>query len=104
MFASCGPPREFHARLDHFIDDASRLLALTSQGVNNEKFGDQLATVRADFDLLTKTWPSGYKPGVMREFELAMQGWQLTYTVWNRSLRHPGDDELDVATTPELMT
>jgi hypothetical protein len=100
---SCGPPREFQGRLDHFIDDASRLSALTSQGVNNEKFGDQLATVRADFDLLTKAWPSGYKPRAKQEFERALQGWQLTYTVWNRSLRRPGNDELDAATNPELM-
>jgi hypothetical protein len=104
MFASCGPPGEFRERLDHFIDDASRLSALTSQGVNNEKFGDQLATVRADFDLLDKAWPISYKLRAKHEFELAMQGWQLTYTVWNRSLRRPGDDELDVATNPQLMT
>lgn len=104
MFSSCSPPREFQARLDHLINDASRLMALTSQGVNNEKFGDQLATVRADFDLLTNAWPSGYKPRARQEFELAMQGWQLTYTVWNRSLRRPGDDELDVQTNPQLMT
>lgn len=104
MLGSCGPPREFLGRLDHFINDASRLSALTSQGVNNEKFGDQLATVRADFDLLAKAWPSSYKPRAKKEFDLAMQGWQLTYTVWNRSLRRPGDDELDVATNPELMT
>lgn len=42
-----GVSGKFKQDLEKFVVEASRLNALTEQGVNHEKFGDQLATVTA---------------------------------------------------------
>lgn len=81
-----GVPEKFKADLDAFVANATRLEALTSQGVNRDRFGDQLATVRAQFDLLGREWPSDYKLMAKTQFSQAIHGWTLTYTVWNAEI------------------
>ncbi|MDQ6626067.1 MAG: hypothetical protein M3Y69_08010 [Verrucomicrobiota bacterium] len=103
MLVSCGPSRELKDHLARFVHDAARLVALTSQGVSYNNFGDQLATVRADFDLLSMTWPPKYNPRAKAEFKAAMLGWELVHEVWTSNLERPGNDELTAAKYPELI-
>jgi hypothetical protein len=81
---------KFQRDLDQFVADASRLDALTIQGVNRYKFGDQLATVSADFSILFSEWPSSYSSTKRVLFEKAVKGWSLTYAVWTSQ---PSDSE-----------
>ena len=71
---------------------------MTSQGVNNASFGEQLASTAAAFDLLAPSWPADYKPTAKREFELALGGWKLLYQLWRRDIISVGhlcyDDRL----------
>jgi len=74
--------QKFRADLDQFISSASRLVALTSQGVNLEKFSDQLATVSGSFAILDGEWPHGEKASARLQFQRAVDEWKLLRSVW----------------------
>lgn len=86
LFTSPQPPAAVRPNLEKFIEAGSRLNSLTSQGVSNYSFGEQLATTAAPFDLLAPSWPSGYQPAAKGEFESALRGWKLLYHLWTRQI------------------
>jgi hypothetical protein len=80
----------FRDNLRKFVEQGSRLAALTEQGVSFDRFGDQLASATATYDLLDSTWPKHYKPDAKKEFGEAVIGWKLVHQLWsmhNRSDR-----------------
>jgi len=78
LIVSCGQrgtkiPEKFQRDLDRFISDATRLNALTEQGANYSDFGNQLATVSADFTIADAQWPEKYKELARLEFRTAIE-------------------------------
>lgn|SRR5437773_3716220 len=111
LIVSCGRPgpkipEEFQRDLDRFISDATRLNALTEQGVNYSEFGNQLATVSADFTIADGKLPEKYKELARLEFQTAIEQWKLAYRIWHSQIDHDSrfihsPDEL---TDPQLIS
>ncbi|MFZ1220612.1 MAG: hypothetical protein WAO00_15060 [Chthoniobacterales bacterium] len=98
-------PEKFQRDIDRLISDGTRLNALTEQGVNYSEFGNQLATVSADFTIADAEWPQQHKPLARVQFQTAIDQWKLIYTIWHSQIEHDASfvhlkDEL---TDPNLI-
>lgn len=99
-------PEKFQRDLDRFISDATRLNALTEQGVNYSDFGSQLATVSSDFTIVDAEWQNKHKELARLQFQTAIEQWKLVYKIWHSQIEHDAlfshlKDEL---TDPELIS
>lgn len=99
-------PAKFQRDLEQFIADATRLNALTEQGVNYSDFGNQLATVSAAFTIADAEWPSKHKGLARLQFRTALDQWKLVYRIWHAQIDHDArfvhsPDEL---TDPQLIS
>ena len=87
----------FRTQLLSYLKSAGRLASLTSQGVNIRDFAEQLATVRAELELLEQTWPTELQETALPRFKKSMGVYGLTLKLWNAKL-----DKKDEPTEPNI--
>lgn len=75
-------PELFKTQVLNYIKAAGKLDSLTTQGVNITEFRDQLASVRAELDLLEQTWPQDLDRGAMKQFNDSIIAYDLTHRLW----------------------
>lgn len=77
----------FLQKIDSLVHQASKLAALTSQGVNNGEFNSQLAAVHAEYDLLKVKWREKDWPDGGSKFALAVGSWDTVLIFWNIDIK-----------------
>ena len=75
-------PELFRTQLLNYVKAAGKLDSLTTQGVNIAEFGAQLASVRAELDLLVETWPADIDRSAIKHFNDSIVSYNLTYRLW----------------------
>jgi hypothetical protein len=96
LLCSCSPlTNAFRDNLRKFVEQGSRLAALTEQGVTFDRFGDQLASATATHDLLESTWPKSYKADAKQEFAETVIGWKIVHQLWSMHNRSERDAIFD---------
>jgi len=79
------------ARVLNFIEKATKLTAMTEQGVAFTPFTDQLAEVKSVWQTLTLiNWPETWNRE-KANFESAIEGWGLAKEIWERKLKMSSD-------------
>jgi hypothetical protein len=72
----------FKEQLTRFLEESTKLNAMSEQGVNYNDFKQQLANVKGAYDLANATWPSDFAPGVHQSILKTFDGWDLALYVW----------------------
>lgn len=80
---------DLHQKIDSLTHEASKLTAMTSQGVAFSEFRSQLASVHAGYDLLKEEWKVRAQPAGYGSFALAVSEWDLALIFWSRSVNRP---------------
>jgi hypothetical protein len=68
-------------QLTRFLEEGTKLNAMTEQGVNYNDFQQQLATGKGAYDLAIATCPSGFIPEAQVDIEKAFEGWGLALSM-----------------------
>lgn len=69
-----------------FIEEASKLSALTKSGVNYLDYKDQLVNVHSKFDTLDTLWTSNFLQENRASINKAIEGWDLAQSLWELKL------------------
>jgi hypothetical protein len=75
----------------NYVKAAGKLDALITQGVNNTRFSDQLANVRAEFELLEQTWPKDVDRAAIKQFKDSLAAYDLALKLWNGKIKQHDD-------------
>lgn len=75
-------PELFKTQTLNYVKAAGKLSSLATQGVNISEFRDQLATVRAELDLLEQTWPADLERDTMKQFNDSVIAYDLSLQLW----------------------
>lgn len=68
-------PARFRTQADRLLEEGATLTAMTTQGVKQETFANQLAAVKGPYDLMLASWPSQLDEEIKRSLERAFQAW-----------------------------
>lgn len=79
----------FYQKIESLMQPASKLAAMTTQGVNFNDFNSQLASVHAEYDLLKTQWEKEEWPLGYGSFGSAVGDWDLALLFWKRDLKLP---------------
>lgn len=81
------------SRVLNFIEKASKLAAMTDQGVAFTPFSDQLAEVKSVWQtLIIVNWPETWNRE-RANFESAIEGWSLAKEIWERKITMSSNPE-----------
>ncbi len=83
-------PAKFKTEVKQFLIESDKLNIMTSQGVTNSDFRNQLANVKSDYNQLENSWPSALTTE-KSNFDEALRGWDLTLQVWDDGLKRSGN-------------
>ena len=79
---------EFKSNLNGFLSEADKLNIMTSQGVTNNDYRNQLAQVKSKYIILGNTWSPSVE-GDKALFDKAITMWDLTLKVWDAEINGP---------------
>jgi hypothetical protein len=92
-----------HQKIDSLLQQASKLAAMTTQGVNFNDFNSQLASVHAEYDLLSNRWEQENWPRGQESMCSALTKWDLALGFWKRD-RRLSESSYHLSTDPELLS
>ncbi len=94
-------PKEFKSQIQLFLVEGERLDAMTTQGVNNGDFRDQLVEVKSSFNIFEKQWPRSLRQE-KKEMQGAINLWNATLELWDFGIDYCYDDLSGCLITSEM--
>jgi hypothetical protein len=76
----------FKKQITRFLEEGTKLNAMTEQGVNYADFGQQLASAKGPYELASTAWPPGFATGAQDAIDHALEGWNLAIELWARNI------------------
>ena len=76
----------FKEQITRFLEEGTKLEAMTEQGVNYADFRQQLVSTKGPYDLASSTWPPGFAPEARDLMDDAIEGWDLALVLWGIKL------------------
>lgn len=83
------------SRVLGFIEKASKLEAMTDQGLNYKSFCEQLAEVKSSWDTLSIVWPESWMDE-KDTFKLAIKGWDDAKSLWEHKIELNSMDNKEI--------
>jgi len=90
-------PEIFKTQLMKFLEEGAKINAMSGQGVSYGELRDQLASVKAAYDLVKITWPPTLPKDMTADFDRAIRAWDLTLHLWKLKI-----GEKDEPTEPDI--
>ncbi len=87
-------PETFRTQIMIFIEEGTKLDAMTGQGGKYFNFSNQFTSTENAFTTAKSFWPDGYSPASVGRFENALNGWKLVNGMWGIKVEHPEISEM----------
>jgi len=87
--------------LDSYLLEAGKLNSMTGQGVSMSNLKEQLATVESSMQMVSDSWPSNFRPDIIENFNLSVEGYNLALKLWVCSNKYEASQDV-LPTEPDM--
>ena len=103
VFSGCNNSPEklsdgFKTQLLSLIQSASKLAAMSKDGVSYKDFADTLDDFKGQKDLADAMWPSDFCPEAKEALGVAQMGWVFTEKLWSAKISNSESTSVGIAT------